>query len=149
MGTGFPPAKLITDFGRTSNLVPSSSLRAAAQRDETDVTTSDVLLQVDQTFLETLRAQSLLRVAEETVKARQVVADQVSALARSNLKSGLDVWNLGLGKAIEGVRIHAPAMKIAAPSPSWRSGSCFLGIRDTACSKLGRSPRFYIAVPLY
>ena len=42
-------------------------------------------------FSQTLRAQSVLRVANETVKARQLVADQVTALAKSNLKSGLDV----------------------------------------------------------
>jgi outer membrane protein len=33
----------------------------------------------------------VLHVAEETVKARQLVADQVGALAKSSLKSGLDV----------------------------------------------------------
>jgi outer membrane protein len=38
-----------------------------------------------------LRAQAVLQVAEQTVKSRQLVADQTGALQRSNLKSGLDV----------------------------------------------------------
>jgi outer membrane protein len=91
MGTGITASQLITDFGRTGNLIASSNLRAAAQRDLTDVTAADVLLQVDEAFLATLRAEMVLRVAQETVKARQLVADQVTALAKSNLKSGLDV----------------------------------------------------------
>jgi outer membrane protein len=38
-----------------------------------------------------LRAQSVLKVAEQTVEARKLVVDQVTALAQSNLKSQLDV----------------------------------------------------------
>jgi len=38
-----------------------------------------------------LKAQAVLQVAEQTVKSRQLVADQTSALQKSNLKSGLDV----------------------------------------------------------
>src|SRR5262249_9652262 len=36
-------------------------------------------------------SQAVERVAQETVDARQIVVDQVTALAASNLKSGLDV----------------------------------------------------------
>ena len=38
-----------------------------------------------------LRAQAVLKVADQTVAARQLVADQVTALAESKLKSTLDV----------------------------------------------------------
>jgi outer membrane protein len=38
-----------------------------------------------------LRTHAILRVAQDTVSARQLVADQIGALAQSNLKSGLDV----------------------------------------------------------
>jgi outer membrane protein len=38
-----------------------------------------------------LRAQAVLKVAQQTVAARQIVADQITALAKANLKSGLDV----------------------------------------------------------
>jgi outer membrane protein len=46
---------------------------------------------VDRAYFDALRAQAVERVARDTVNARQLSADQVSALAASNLKSGLDV----------------------------------------------------------
>jgi len=49
------------------------------------------LLDVDRAYFDVLRAQAVQRVAEATVEARQLVLDQVSALAASNLRSGLDV----------------------------------------------------------
>ena len=48
-------------------------------------------LEVDGAYFGALRAQAVQRVAVETVTARQLVVDQVTALAASNLKSGLDV----------------------------------------------------------
>lgn len=38
-----------------------------------------------------IRAQAILKVAQETVNTRQHLVDQATALAQSNLKSGLDV----------------------------------------------------------
>ncbi len=38
-----------------------------------------------------LQAQSLLKVAEDTVHTRGLVRDQITALAKNNLKSSLDV----------------------------------------------------------
>jgi outer membrane protein len=60
-----------------------------------------VLLRVNLSYFGVMKAQSVLQVAEETVKARQLVADQVSALAKSSLKSGLDVSfaNVDLARA--------------------------------------------------
>jgi outer membrane protein len=89
--SGFTASQLITDFGRTGNLVASSRMEAAAQHDVVDTAVADVLLRVDEAYFRTLRASAVLKVAEETVKARQVVADQVSLMAKSKLKSGLDV----------------------------------------------------------
>jgi outer membrane protein len=51
---------------------------------------ADVLLRVDPAYFNALRTQANLRVAQDTVGARPLVADQVNALAASNLKSGLD-----------------------------------------------------------
>jgi len=50
-----------------------------------------VLLQVNRAYFDVLRAQSVVRVAEQTVNARQLLSDQVTELARNNLKSQLDV----------------------------------------------------------
>ena len=51
----------------------------------------DVLLQVNRSYVDVLHAQSLVRVAEQTVAARQLLFDQVSSLAKNNLRSQLDV----------------------------------------------------------
>jgi outer membrane protein len=88
---GISVSQLVTDFGRTSNLVETASLRAQALQQSAVVDRADVLLQVDRAYFGALRAQAILRVATDTVAARQLVADQVGALFQSNLKSGLDV----------------------------------------------------------
>lgn len=83
--------QLITDSGRTKNLVASSRLSALAAQQDTRATREDVLVTVDQAYFEVLRAQALLRVAKETVSERQVVMDQVSAMVKNKLKSDLDL----------------------------------------------------------
>jgi len=83
--------QLITDFGRTSNLVASARLGAKAASDSAQQTQQDVLLAVNRAYFEVLRAEAVLKVAEETVKDRQVLADQVTTLEKNKLKSMLDV----------------------------------------------------------
>ncbi len=98
---GLMASQLITDFGRTSNLVASTSLKARARNADVDTTRAAVLLRVDRAFFTVLRATAVLKVARETVAAREVVVDQVTALAKSKLKSGLDVSfaNVNLAEA--------------------------------------------------
>jgi outer membrane protein len=83
--------QLITDFGRTSNLVASARLGAKAASESAQQTEQDVLLAVSRAYFGVLRAQAVLKVAEETVRTRQVVADQVTTLEKNKLKSMLDV----------------------------------------------------------
>jgi len=90
-GQGVTLSQLITDSGRTSNLVASSKLQAQASSQIYQATRYDVLLAVDRAYFEVLRAQATVKVGEETVKARKLLFDQVSALAQNNLKSQLDV----------------------------------------------------------
>jgi outer membrane protein len=98
---GVSVTQLVTDFGHTHQLSKSSHLHAQAQQENVVTTRADVLLRVNVTYFGVLKAQSILHVAEETVKARQLVVDQVSALAKSNLKSSLDVSfaNVDLARA--------------------------------------------------
>jgi outer membrane protein len=84
-------AQLVTDFGRTRALVESSSFNAQAQQESVSGQRAFVLLDVDRAYFGALRAQAVQRVAEATVDARQLVFDQVNALAQGNLRSGLDV----------------------------------------------------------
>lgn len=91
LGSGVSVSQLVTDFGRTGSLVATADLRAKAQDQVTETTRADILLAVSRAYFNVLRTQSVLTVAQETVKARQLVADQIAALAQSKLKSLLDV----------------------------------------------------------
>jgi outer membrane protein len=89
--TGISIGQLVTDFGRTHALVQSAALNAQAREEGMLTEKAGVLLDVDRAYFSVLRAQAVQRVAQETVSARQLVVDQVSAQAASGLKSGLDV----------------------------------------------------------
>jgi len=90
-GQGIVLNQLITDSGRTRNLVASSRLQAQASSQTYQATRYDVLLRVNQAYFGALRAQALVKVANETVAARQLVVDQVTELAQNKLRSQLDV----------------------------------------------------------
>jgi len=90
-GQGLTLNQLITDSGRTRNLVASSRLRANATEQDLQATRYDVLVSVNNAYFNTLRAQALVKVAQSTVAARQLLVDQVTALAQNNLRSQLDV----------------------------------------------------------
>jgi len=87
---GATVSQLLTDFGRTTNLVASSNLAAKAENQNALATKEQILLAVDQAFYNALQTQAVLTVAQQTVKDRQTVSDQVGALYKSKLKSELD-----------------------------------------------------------
>jgi outer membrane protein len=88
---GFNITQLITDFGRTANLTASSKLNARAQEQNALATRAQVLLQVASVYYAALQAQSVLRVAQQTIDTRQSLFEQVSVMATNKLRSGLDV----------------------------------------------------------
>jgi outer membrane protein len=90
-GAGFNFSQLITDLGRTKNLVASSRLQAQAGAQNVQATRYDVLLQVNRAYFDVLHAQALIKTAQETIKTRQTVLDQATQLAQNQLKSQLDV----------------------------------------------------------
>jgi outer membrane protein len=98
---GATVSQLITDFGHTTNLVASARLQAKADEQGAFATKEDVLLAVDQAFYNALQTRAVLQVAEQTVASRQLLADQVSALTKSKLKSDLDLSfaNVNLAQA--------------------------------------------------
>ena len=83
--------QLVTDSGRTPNLVASARAAAQSAAQTSQATRYDVLVEVDRTYFDLLRSQATVRVAEQTVAARQLLADQVTELARNQLRSQLDV----------------------------------------------------------
>lgn len=90
-GTGGTLSQLITDFGHTHNLVANAHLLEEAQQKTALATQQDILLATDQAFYRLLNAQSLLQVAEATVKARSDTENLTQALTKSALKSDLDL----------------------------------------------------------
>jgi outer membrane protein len=91
LAAGVVVSQLITDFGRTRSLVDSANLHAQAQDQRTEATRADILLAVSRAYFGLQRAEQVLKVAQKTVDARQLVSDQVTALEGSQLKSMLDV----------------------------------------------------------
>jgi outer membrane protein len=88
---GVAVTQLITDFGRTMNLLSSSQYQEKAADQNAVATVQQIVLVVDQSFYNTLESKALLRVAEDTVKARQLFADQIQALTTAKLKSEVDL----------------------------------------------------------
>lgn len=88
---GLTISQLLTDFGRTRNLVKSSQSSARAELESEKATELDIKLAVDQAFYRALTTQGVLKVAEQTVAERQATGDQVSALTRAKVRSELDL----------------------------------------------------------
>jgi outer membrane protein len=90
-GMGVQLNQLITDFGRTRNLVASAQLQEKARAADAEANRQDIVLATDQVFFAVIEAQETLQVALQTVSARQTLTDQVSALTSSKLRSDLDL----------------------------------------------------------
>jgi outer membrane protein len=92
VGSGLTVSQLVTDFGRTNNLIGMAKSQAAAQGQAAEATRADILLATSSAYFSVLNAQSVLKVVEETIKARQTVVDQVTALVEeAKTKSTLDL----------------------------------------------------------
>jgi outer membrane protein len=89
-GMGVQLSQLITDFGRTRNLVASAKLQEKSRLADAEANRLDIVLATDQVFYAVIEAQETLKVATQTVDARQTLTDQVSALTTAKLKSDLD-----------------------------------------------------------
>ena len=87
---GINISQLIFDFGRTLNLTAAARFQALSEAQREELVKAQVLLQVDRSYFDVLKAQALLRVANETVSSREVVYDEIAALTQSKLKSDLD-----------------------------------------------------------
>ena len=88
---GVAVSQLITDFGRTTNLLSSSKYQAKAEDENAVATRQQIILVVDQAFYNVLETKALLKVAQDTVKARQTLVDQIQALTDAKLRSEIDL----------------------------------------------------------
>jgi len=90
-GTGGDFTQLITDFGRTHNLVLTQKLAEQAAKANSLATKEEIVLAADQAFYDALTAQAVLEVARQTVNTRQATQTQVNQLTQNNLRSTLDL----------------------------------------------------------
>jgi len=88
-GGGF--SQLITDFGKTRNMVAASVLQEKAQNARSVATQLDIRLAADQAFYNVLQAQQTLKVAQQNVATRQTLQSQVKQMTANKLKSTLDL----------------------------------------------------------
>jgi len=88
---GVTVGQLVTDFGRTTNLLSSAKYGAKAEDENATATRAQIILAVDQAFYNSLETEALMRVANETVNARQTFVDKIQALTGAKLKSDIDL----------------------------------------------------------
>jgi outer membrane protein len=88
---GASVSQLVTDFGRSTNLLSSSEFQAKAEDQNAAATTAQVILAVDQAFYNVLETKALVTVARQTVDSRQLLVDKIQALTDAKLKSELDL----------------------------------------------------------
>jgi outer membrane protein len=134
---GLMISQLITDFGRTANLTGSARLRAEAQANNAQATREQILLATDAAFYGALQAQSVTRVAQQTVSARQVFLDQVSALATNKLRSDLDVSFARVNLADARLLLSKAQNDLQA---AFAELSTLMGVRDPVRYRLTEQP---------
>ena len=91
VASGFVASQLLTDFGRTRSLEQSARLRSSVQDQNIIATRAQVLVEVREAYYQALASASVLNVARATLDLRRLTLRQVTALARSALRSTVDV----------------------------------------------------------
>ncbi len=81
----------VYDFGFTKNLVESSLYGERAQEQDVNARRSLVIVNIQRSYLNCLKRQRLVHIAEETVRERGTIVSQIETLYRQQLKSKLDL----------------------------------------------------------
>jgi outer membrane protein len=88
---GLNITQTLFDFGRTQHLVAARrGLFQAAQQDA-ETQKALVLLSVQQTYLNALRAQQLVAVQQENLRQREATVTQARAFVEGQIKAGVDL----------------------------------------------------------
>lgn len=90
-GAGANFTQLVTDFGRTHNLINAAKLEEKARDADAMASQNDIVIATDQSFYDALEAQALYQVAQQNVDTRQTTDTQIGQLTRNKLKSTLDL----------------------------------------------------------
>ena len=130
-------SQLITDFGRTMHLTRSSKLKAGAEEWNVEATRSQLLLQVDGAYFGALEAKALVEVADDTVKTRRLLRDQIATLTKNQLRSELDASFAEVNYQ-EALLLESKAQNDL--QSSYASLAALLGEPETAAFRLADSP---------
>ncbi|HEX7765936.1 MAG TPA: TolC family protein, partial [Nitrospira sp.] len=88
---GVLASQRIYDFGFTKNLVESSQYGERAQEQDVNARRALVIVSIQRSYLNSLKRQRLVHIAEETVRERGIITGQIETLYRQQLKSKLDL----------------------------------------------------------
>ncbi len=88
---GLTVSQLLYDFGQTSARIAASRFAAQALQDDLQTQKATIILNVQRAYYEALKRLRLVQIADETVRERQIIRQQVEALYRQNLKAKLDM----------------------------------------------------------
>jgi outer membrane protein len=91
VAAGVSLTQLVTDFGRTRDLVRSTRLTAQAASQSTEDVRQQILRDVDQAYFATEAAENVRQTAQAVLTYRRTSLRQLTALAQSQLRSTLDV----------------------------------------------------------
>ncbi len=88
---GISLLQLVTDFGRTNDLVRSARFSEQASGQRSESVRQETLRNVDVAYFGVQAAESVRKTAQAVVSFRQLSLRQLNALAQSQLRSTLDV----------------------------------------------------------
>lgn len=88
---GIQVKQLVTDFGRTSELVNSAKASNQASIEKMNAVRNKVVLDVTSAYYRSLQSQATVKIAEKTLQDRQLELEKITLLAKNKLKSELDV----------------------------------------------------------
>jgi outer membrane protein len=88
---GFSLLQMVTDFGRTRDLVRSARFAAQAAGQSAADVREQILRNVDQAYFSVQAAESVMQTAQAVLNYRSLSLRQLTALAQSQLRSTVDV----------------------------------------------------------
>ena len=88
---GVVAKQLVYDFGQTKYRVESQRSDRARIEKEAVIRRADVVLDVQRTYFSVLKRKRLVQIAEQTVRERDTIKQQVDTLFRNQIKSKLDL----------------------------------------------------------
>jgi outer membrane protein len=88
---GFRADQLLYDFGQTRHRILAEQASQEATKKEVLTQKAQVILRVQHAYIQCLRQKRLVEIAEEAVRERGVLRDQIAVLFKQQLKSKLDL----------------------------------------------------------